>query len=164
MLMAAKTNKANYLKPKSWNTNLLQLTFIGQTQQQRVNRRDRTVHLRLLCMMLYISTSVSIQTVGNTDTGHTSKEQDWIQPCNILAELDRYIFFSAGSILHTHKSGDDCNHICLPPTIEYPPAMYFILAVPRSSSSCVNASCGLREAQTLNLVDANVVSDQSKIK
>lgn len=43
--------------------------------------------------------------VGNRDAGHTDKEQNWIQPSNILAELDRYIFFLAGSVMHPHKLG-----------------------------------------------------------
>lgn len=86
--------------------------------------------------------------VGNTDTGHTGKEQNGIQPSDILAQFNHYIFFSAGSILHPHKFGVDCNHISLPPTIEYPPAIYSTLAVSQSSSSCVNVSHGWYEAQT----------------
>jgi len=84
-------------------------------------------------MMLYISTSASRQMVGSIDTGCTGKEQNcknWIQPSSILTELDHYILFPAGSILHTPKFGDDCNHCSPPPSTEHPRAIYFILLCP----------------------------------
>lgn len=135
-------NKTNDLNPNSWSSKYLLVIHnssesIGETEKSSYSSSS----------WYSISSSASIQMV-----------ETLLTPAENRTKFNHLIFrltawplpflLSWKIFAYSHYLRDDCNHIFLPPALEYPPCIFFILVGPWSSISCVNFSCGMYEART----------------